>query len=83
MELRSGTRPPLLPAGPDARAGAVAVGLVLLPAVMIFGIDHVGWFTSRAGLGGNLPFYNYPGPKLWAAAAVVLVVAVRVSPSRS
>ena len=52
------------------RAGAIAAGLVLLPVVMVIGIDKLGWLTARRGIGGNLPFYNFPGPKLWAAAAV-------------
>lgn len=51
-------------------AAAMVAGLVLLPVVMVIGLDRVGWYTARRGVAGNLPFYNYPGPKLWAAAAV-------------
>lgn len=52
------------------RTACAAAGLVLLMVVMLIGIDTVGWFTARKGLAGNLPFYNYAGPKVWAATAV-------------
>lgn len=52
------------------RLACAAAGLLLLVIVMLNGIDATGWFTARLGLGGNLPFYNYPGPKVWAATAM-------------
>ncbi|HZN68487.1 MAG TPA: hypothetical protein VFB66_24600, partial [Tepidisphaeraceae bacterium] len=56
--------------GLRVRFGCVAAGLVLLVLVAVPGNDRVLWFNARVGLGGNLPFYNFPGPKLFAAAAV-------------
>jgi hypothetical protein len=53
------------------RALAVAAGCALLVVVMILGLDHVLWIGSRASTGGNLPYVNFPGPKIWAAAGVV------------
>jgi hypothetical protein len=35
---------------------------------MIVGNDQILWMTTRRGLGGNLPFLNFPGPKVWAGA---------------
>jgi len=52
------------------RFAAVAVGLVLFVTLPVFGNDLILWYTSRQGVGGNLPFFNFPGPKLWAAAIV-------------
>jgi hypothetical protein len=46
-------------------------GSVLLLAVMALGLDQVMWSTTRTGIGANLPFVNFPGPKVWASAGVV------------
>ncbi len=52
------------------RSLAIASGLALLLVAMLCGNDQVIWMYVRDGLGGNLPFFNYPGPKLWAAATL-------------
>jgi hypothetical protein len=49
---------------------AVITGLALLLVCVLLGNDHISWMTTRSGVGGNLPFVNFPGPKLWAAAAI-------------
>jgi hypothetical protein len=48
----------------------VVSGLVLLLLCVILGNDQISWMTTRAGVGGNLPFVNFPGPKMWAGAAI-------------
>ena len=53
------------------RALAVVAGCALLLVVMMLGLDQVLWIGSRSARGGNLPFINFPGPKIWAAAGVV------------
>jgi hypothetical protein len=55
---------------PRLRALRVAAGLALLVGVAVVGNDRVLWYPARAGVGGNVPFFNFPGPKLFAAAAV-------------
>jgi hypothetical protein len=52
------------------RALAVVAGCGLLIVVMMLGLDQVLWIGSRATTGGNLPYVNFPGPKIWAAAGV-------------
>jgi hypothetical protein len=55
---------------PLARRLAVASGVILLIALMILGNDLVLWMFARQGLGANLPFMNYPGPKVWAGVTL-------------
>ena len=52
------------------RALAIVVGCVLLIIVMLLGLDQVLWIGTRSSIGGNLPFINFPGAKIWAAAAI-------------
>ena len=54
----------------QARCAAVVTGLVLLLLCVIVGNDHISWMTTRSGLAGNLPFVNFPGPKVFASAAL-------------
>jgi hypothetical protein len=53
------------------RALAIVTGCALLVIVMMLGLDQVLWFGTRSQTGGNLPYLNFPGPKIWAAAGVV------------
>jgi hypothetical protein len=55
---------------PLARRLAVASGAVLFVVLMVLGNDLVLWMFARQGLGGNLPFMNYPGPKVWAGVTL-------------
>jgi uncharacterized membrane protein YeaQ/YmgE (transglycosylase-associated protein family) len=48
----------------------VVAGLLLLVLTMIMGNDMTSWMTARQGLGGNLPFVNFAGPKMWATLAI-------------
>jgi hypothetical protein len=50
---------------------AVGGGLLLLLITMIAGNDMVFWISTRWGLAGNLPFVDFPGPKVWAGAAAI------------
>jgi hypothetical protein len=54
-----------------SRSLGVAGGLVLLVVVMVLGNDSIGWMSVRKGVGGNLPFVNYPGPKVWEPALLL------------
>jgi hypothetical protein len=56
-------------AGADRlRKAGIAVGLVLLAILAVAGNDRILWYAPRNGLAGNLPFFNFPGPKVWTAA---------------
>ena len=46
------------------------MGLLLLVLAAVAGNERLFWYSNRAGLGGNLPFFNFPGPKLWVAGSV-------------
>lgn len=52
------------------RVAVMGVGLALLALSVIFGNEQVLWYVTRDAVGGNLPFYNFPGPKVWVSAAV-------------
>jgi hypothetical protein len=52
------------------RFGCVAAGLALLVLVAVLGNDRVLWYTARDTPTANLPFFNFPGPKLFASAAL-------------
>ena len=52
------------------RRTAVAGGLILLLLVTIQGNDQVLWMTARLGVGGNAPFVNFAGPKIWCAGTL-------------
>lgn len=54
----------------NGRRLAVALGLVLLLVLVVVGNDQLSWMTLRQGLGGNLPFVNFPGPKLWLSVVI-------------
>jgi hypothetical protein len=53
------------------RALAIVAGCALLVIGMMLGLDQVLWFGTRSQTGANLPYLNFPGPKIWAAAGVV------------
>jgi uncharacterized membrane protein len=55
---------------PLARRLAVAAGAILFVVLMVLGNDLVLWMFARQGLGANLPFMNYPGPKVWAGVTL-------------
>jgi hypothetical protein len=52
------------------RIAAVIAGLMLLIVCMLLGNEMVLWYHARIGVAGSLPFFNYPGPKVWATAIV-------------
>jgi hypothetical protein len=56
--------------GRRLRAAGVAAGLVLMLLVAVHGNNRFLWYHTRSGLAGNLPFFNFPGPKLYVAGAV-------------
>ncbi|HYO09977.1 MAG TPA: hypothetical protein VER17_13485 [Tepidisphaeraceae bacterium] len=57
--------------GRQGRALLVAGGLLLLLVVMLLGNESTLWITARKGVAGNLPFVNYPGPKMWASTSAL------------
>lgn len=71
MTITSRGQSKLRAISPDrVRSLAIASGLALLLLAMLCGNDQIIWMYVRDGVGGNLPFFNYPGPKLWAAATL-------------
>ncbi len=47
-----------------ALLGAILLALLLLGHYNLLG-DIISMPSGRAGLGSNMPFMNYPGPKVW------------------
>jgi hypothetical protein len=53
-----------------ARRLGIAAGLILILLVLILGNDQVLWMSARRGIGGNIVYFNFPGPKIFTAAMI-------------
>jgi hypothetical protein len=49
---------------------ANCLGVVLLIAAALMGLDQITWMTARVAPGGILPFVNFPGPKVWSSIII-------------